>query len=428
MSSPDTASNPAANLARPAPLPFSFRAINAFGALGRSVGLPLARLDEQSILEAGIRLAGGLEDFGTGPFFEPLKLLVASLENEARLSFLGRNIARGSMIEATRNRLCLIADRKRYPEITRVQVAKPLVIVGGPRTGSTILQDLLACDPRCRAPRGWEAKEPSPPPDQTNREPDPRIARCEAQFANIDKMVPGFRKMHPLDAKNAQECLVLTANSMVSGNYHAQFFVPSYYDHLERGCDWRGVLEFHKQQLQHLQWRSPGTHWVLKTGQHNLALDVLLDTYPEAGIIVTHRDPVKIATSFTSLSTLLRSMGSDHVDGREVAADWCPRLAFMFEKAMLVRDSGAYPQERFYDMHFRDLVGNWRGVVERIYDQFGLELRGDALAAMSRFMKANEQGKDGKHAYTPEQYGIDVPTERERFRRYTDRYEIEAEA
>ncbi len=416
-----------ADLARPAPLPCQFRAINAVGALGRSLGLPLARLDEESIIEAGIRLAGGLDDFGTGPFLEPLKRLVASLENEARLTFLGRNIARGSMVEATRNRLCLIADRKRYPEIARVEVVKPLVIVGGPRTGSTILQDLLACDPRSRAPLGWEAKEPSPPPDRATLESDPRIARCEAQFENIDKMIPGFRKMHPLAARNAQECLVLTGNSMVSGNYHAQFYVPSYYDHLEQDCDWKGVLEFHKQQLQHLQWRAPGSHWVLKTGQHNLALDTLLDTYPEAGIIVTHRDPVKIATSFTSLSTLLRSMGSDHVDGRTVAGDWCPRLAFMFEKAMGVRDSGKYPAERFYDMQFRDLVGNWRGVVERIYDQFGLELRGDAVDAMARFMEANKQGKDGKHAYTPEQYGIDVPTERERFRRYTDRYGIEAE-
>ena len=417
----------AADLSRPAPLPFQFRAINAVGGLGRSLGLPLARLDQQSILEAGIQLAGGLDDFGDGPFFEPLKLLVGSLENEARLTFLGRNIARGSMVEATRNRLRLIADRKRYPEIAKVDVVKPLFIVGGPRTGSTILQDLLACDPRSRSPLGWEAKEPSPPPDWSRVELDPRIARCEAQFENIDKMVPGFRKMHPLDARNAQECLVLTANSMVSGNYHAQFDVPSYYDHLEQGCDWKGVLAFHKQQLQHLQWRAPGSHWVLKTGQHNLALDTLLDTYPNAGIIVTHRDPVKIATSFTSLSTLLRSMGSDHVDGRKVAGDWCPRLALMFDMAMRVRDSGKYPAERFYDMQFRDLVGNWRGVVERIYDQFGLDLKGDAVDAMGRFMDANKQGKDGKHAYTPEQYGIDVPTERERFRRYTDRYGIEAE-
>ena len=99
----------------------------------------------------------------------------------------------------------------------------------------------------------------------------------------------------------------------------------------------------------------------------------------------------------------------------------------MFDQAMHVRDSGKYPKERFYDMQFRDLVGNWRSVVERIYDQFGLDLKGDAVDAMGRFMDANKQGKDGKHAYTPEQYGIDVPTERERFRRYTDRYGIEAE-
>lgn len=419
---------PGADRARPAKLPLPFRTINAVGAAGRALGLPLARLDEASILEAGIRAAGGLDDFGDGPFLEPLRLLLASLEEEARLTFLGRTIARGSLVEATRNRLRLIEDRKRHPEIARVEVAKPLVIVGGPRTGSTILQDLLACDPRSRAPLGWEAKEPSPPPERASFDSDPRIARCAAQFEGIDAMVPEFRKMHPLDARNAQECLVLTGHSMVSGNWHASNFVPTYYDHLERGCDWNGVLAFHKRQLQHLQWRAPGSHWVLKTGQHNLALDALLETYPDAGIIMTHRDPLKLATSFASLSTLLRSMGSDHVDGRAVAADWCPRLSFMFDQAMAVRDSGRHRPERFYDMHFCDLVGNWRGVVEGIYDRFGLELRGDAVDAMGRFMDANKHGKHGKHAYTPEQYGIDVPTERARFRRYTDRYGIEAEA
>lgn len=415
------------SIARPARLPLQFRLINRVGAAARSLGLPLARLDEQSVLEEGIRQSGGLDDFGDGPFFEPFRRLIDSLENEAHLSFLGRNIARGTMVDAVRNRLCLIADRKRYPEIAEVQVMKPLVIVGGPRTGSTILQDLLSCDPRSRAPLGWEAREPSPPPEAATRKTDPRIARCEAQFQGIDKMIPGFRTMHPLDPENAQECLVLTANSMVSGNYHAQYSTPSYYDYLEDGCDWKGVLDFHKQQLQHLQWRTQGDHWVLKTGQHNLALDALLETYPSAGVIVTHRDPVKIATSFSSLSTLLRSMTSEHVNAAEVAAEWCPRLAFMFDQAMNVRDSGRFSEDRFYDMHFRDLVTDWRAVVEGIYSQFGLELRADAIQAMGEFMEENKQGKHGAHTYTPEEYGIDVPTERERFRRYTDRYGIEPE-
>lgn len=414
-------------IAQPARLPLPFRVMNAVGGAGRALGLPLARLDEQSILEEGIRQAGGLDDFGEGPFFEPLRRLINSLENEAQLSFLGRTIARGTMVDGTRNRLCLIADRKRHPEIADVEVSKPLVIVGGPRTGSTILQDLLSCDPRSRCPLGWEAKEPSPPPEAATHKTDPRIARCEAQFSSIDKMIPGFRKMHPLDPENAQECLVLTANSMVSGNYHAQYSTPSYYDYLEQGCDWKGVLDFHRQQLQHLQWRTPGEHWVLKSGQHNLALDALLETYPNAGIIVTHRDPVKIATSFSSLSMLLRSMTSDHVSASEVSAEWCPRLSFMFDQAMKVRDSGRFSADRFYDMHFRDLVTNWRGVVESIYDQFGLVLREDAIEAMGEFMEANKQGKHGAHLYTPEQYGIDVATERERFRRYTDRFGIEPE-
>jgi hypothetical protein len=157
------------------------------------------------------------------------------------------------------------------------------------------------------------------------------------------------------------------------------------------------------------------------------ALDRLLETYPDACIVATHRDPVKVAASFSSLATLVRSMASDGVDAREVAADWTPRLAKVLHRAVDVRDSGRFAPERFYDMHFPDLLKDPMGVVERIYDHFDLPLRGEAADAMRAFIADNPQGKHGMHRYTPEEYGLDREREWERFGRYARRFGIEPE-
>lgn len=415
------------DIARPPKLPLPVRLMNRVAGAARALGAPLARLDEASLVERAVHEAGGADDFGDGPFLEPLRLLLGSLEEEAQLTFLGRTIARQTLVRAIRNRLRFVADRKAHSRIAEVGIRRPLVVVGLPRTGSTILHDILARDPTSRAPLTWECDEPSPPPDLGSHESDPRIARSEAQLAGVDKLIPGFRAMHPMGARLAQECVVLTQHSIASAIFHNSYRVPSYQDWVDDDCDWTPVYEFHKRQLQHLQWRCARERWVLKSGAHLWALDRLLRTYPDACIVATHRDPVKVATSFASLATLVRSMASDRVDAREVAADWTPRLAKVLNRALDVRDSGAFPKDRFFDMHFPELLADPMGVVERIYGHFGVELSGAAADAMRGFIVDNPRGKHGHHRYEPEEYGLDRSVERERFRRYTERFGIEPE-
>lgn len=414
-------------IARPPKLPRPVRALNRVAGAARALGVPLVRLEETSIVEAAIREAGGDDDFGDGAFLEPLRLLLAALEEEAELSFLGRSIARQTLVRVVRNRLQLVADRKRHPEIAGVEVRRPLVVVGLPRTGSTILHDILARDPGNRAALTWECDAPSPPPERATYTSDPRIAASDAQIAGVDRLIPGFRAMHPMGAQLAQECVVLTMHSMATPIFHNQYRVPSYQDRVDDHWDWAPVYAFHRRQLQHLQWRCEGQRWVLKSGAHMWALDQLLATYPDACIVATHRDPVKVATSFASLATLLRSLASDAVDAREVAADWTPRLAKVLHRAIDVRDSGRFAKDRFLDVHFPDLLADPMGVVEGIYAHFGFDLPGEAADAMREFIADNPQGKHGHHRYTPEEYGLDVAAERERFRAYTERFGIEPE-
>jgi hypothetical protein len=382
--------------------------------------------DVNSLIAEARRRTQGLEDFGTGPFLEPLALFVESLAKDARLNATGQHIAKERALQHTVNRLLYVDDRKKYPGIKDEKIVKPVFIIGLGRTGSTILHDILAQDPANRAPLTWEVTFPSPPPRTATFDTDPRIARCEAGFPPMDERRLKFKAMHPMGAQLSQECVVIMGDAMCTPLFHNQFRVTSYQDWVDR-ADFSHVYEFHRKQLQHLQWGHRGDRWVLKTGAHMWGLEYLLETYPDARIVFTHRDPVKSLTSYASLTALVRSMGSDHVDGFDVARDWNVRLKRALEHAIAVRMAKDYPDAVFYDMKFSDFVRDQFAVVERIYDAFDLPMTEEGAARMRAFIADNPQGKHGIHRYQPEEYGIDPAVVRNTFRPYIERFDLRPE-
>jgi hypothetical protein len=381
-------------------------------------------LEIENLLSEAHSRSGGLDDLGAGPFLEPLGRLVESLEGEARLNTIGRVIARERILSHTVNRLGYTNDRKQFPEIASQEIVKPIFIIGLPRTGTTILHDILAQDEKSRAPLTWETMFPSPPPETESFETDPRIETCAATFPDIDQMIPGFKAMHPMGATLSQECVTMMGETMCTPLFHNQFRVPAYEDWVDREADWSHVYDFHFQQLQHLQSRHAKDRWVLKTGAHMWGLEHLLATYPDARIVFTHRDPVQSMTSYASLTSLVRSMGSDEVDRFEIAEDWTARLVHVLEHAIRVRSENEYPDAVFYDMRFTDFVKDQFNVVESIYDAFGLEMTPQAADGMRAFIGDNPQGKHGVHEYSPEQYGVVPETVRSAFRNYIDRFDL----
>jgi hypothetical protein len=380
-----------------------------------------------SLLEEASKRAGGLEDYGPGPFLEPLKLFVSSLESDARLNPVGQFIAGQRALGHMTNRLNYVNDRKLYPEITRQKIVKPIFIIGLGRTGSTILHDILAQDPVNRAPLTWEVTYPSPPPQTATFLTDARIAQCEAGFPPLDERREKFKAMHPMGAQLSQECVVMMGDAMCTPLFHNQFRVTTYQDWVDREGAWAEVYDFHYRQLQHLQSGHAGERWVLKTGAHMWGLEHLLRTYPDARIVFTHRDPVKSLTSYASLTALVRSMGSDTVDPFEVAADWNPRLKRALEHAIAVRGAKAYPEAVFYDMKFSDFIRDQFAVVQKIYAAFDLPMSAEAAARMKWFIADNPQGKHGIHRYSPEEYGIDPQVVRREFRPYIERFNLPPE-
>ena len=379
------------------------------------------------IVEEARTRAGQLDDFGEGPFLEPLQRLLDSLENEGRLNAIGRMIARERVLGHSANRLNYVEDRKTWPEIANGKIVKPVFIIGMPRTGTTILHDILAADPDSKAPMTWEAMFPSPPPEAATFKTDPRIEACAATFPSVDLQIPAFKAMHPMGAELSQECVTMMGETMCTPLFHNQFRVPSYQDWVDHEANWKHVYDFHIRQLQHLQFRNPGPRWVLKTGAHMWGLEHLLATYPDARIVFTHRDPVKTMTSYSSLTALVRSMGSDEVDPLEIAADWTKRIKHVLEHAIAVRTERDYPDAIFYDMYFHDFVEDQFAEIEKIYGAIGLPMTETGADAMRAFIADHPKGKDGIHRYSPEEYGIVPEKIREEFRPYLERFQLQPE-
>jgi hypothetical protein len=404
--------------------PLGLRLLNGAGAALRALGLPLVRLDEASLLAAASRAAGGLDDFGDPGFREPLRRLLESFERDARLTLLGRFIVRSDLLRTLEQRLRVEAAWRRHPEIGEGRVERPLFVLGLPRTGTSILHELMAQDPATRVPMTWEVMFPWPPPEAASYAVDPRIAQADERLDGTDRLIPDFKSMHPMGARLPQECVAITTYEFASLQYHTTHRLPSYQAWLDEQ-DAARVYRRHRRFLQYLQWQAPAARWVLKSPGHLWTLDRLLAVYPDARIVQTHRDPVKVAASLVSLVGTLRSMASDAIDPREIAADWCPRLAAGLAHTMRVRDAGALPPERVFDVAFPELMRDEVGTVRRIYDHFGMELSEEAEARMRGFLAANRADKHGRHSYG---LGVlDEATERRRFAAYQERHGIASE-
>jgi hypothetical protein len=245
------------------------------------------------------------------------------------------------------------------------------------------------------------------------------IARERALLHTVNRLNHvNDRRQFPAIADDEAMCTPL---------FHNQFRVPTYEDWVDRDADWSHVYTFHHKQLQHLQWRNHRDRWVLKTGAHMWGLKHLLLTYPDARIVFTHRDPVKSVTSYASLTTLVREMGSDDVDPFEVAQDWTARLQRVLEHVMQVRNATSYPNAMFYDMQFSDFVADQFAVISDIYASFRLPMTAGAAARMRAFIADNPKGKHGVHSYTPEEFGVDPGTIRRDFAPYIEQFGLAPE-
>jgi hypothetical protein len=399
--------------------PFGVKMINLVGRAAKAIGMHPVALDERSLVNRAIKKAGS-SDFGGDGFREGLRRFLKSAETEADLTLLGRLMVQGYVTDNLINRLKLVDWRKKHPEIAREEIVAPLFIVGLPRTGTTILHALLEQDPANRSPLFWEVQFPVPPATPQTWDDDPRIAEDQKILDRLFHLVPGFNAMHPMGATMPQECVAVFTMCFMSEQLQVQFNVPSYQAWLDEQ-DMHPTYEFHKRFLQHLQ--SGGVHggrWVLKSPAHLHLIDTVLDVFPDARIVHTHRDPLEVCASVASLTATLRSASTDTIDLEAIGRQQLDWWAKLIAKSLEQRKRLAERSDRFFDVKMGETVANPLEVVRRMYAHFGYPLTDEVEAKMVAFMRDNSRDKHGSHTYTPEDFGIDAERDRALFQEYID--------
>ena len=359
------------------------------------------------LAEASAR-AGGLDEFGPGDFRQGLEVLGQALEQEARLSPQGRLLLREKLLAQLVNRLVIEDHCRRLPEILEIEINDPLVIVGLPRTGTTLLQRTLAVDSQFSKAQWWETRYPAPLSGETLEQPLQRIGRARAEVAAMVELLPQLLAIHPLDAEQPDEEFMLMEHSFLCA-MDSYVNVPSYTAWLDRQ-DQTQVYRYLKRTLQFLQWQqarrgiAPGRRWLLKSPQHLHTLELLFEVFPGAQVVLTHREPGKTIPSLASFIHTLWQLYSAQADAQAVGEQWNRRMARALRHAMAVRDS--LPAGRFLDVRFEDTLAAPLAVVERIYRFAGLECTAPVNAAMDQWLAANGREKRATHHYSPEQFGL----------------------
>jgi len=421
---------------QPPPRPDWVRAINAGEILPitAEARLPLER--DALLAEARARRGqadGGVADFGHPRFpademLEAFDRALAAIDAEAELSLMGRFMTRRFLLRLLEVRLQLMAYLRADPGVLDEEIRAPVFVAGAPRTGTTLLHGLLAADPASRAPLGWELLWPLPPPDPdpARRAVDPRIEIAERELTLSQTVVSGLLAIHVFGASRPKECLSAMSFAFRSEELTTRYHVPSFERWLFDEADPAPAYAMHKLVLQILQRRTGPTRWVLKSPVHLHALPALEATYPDARIVLTHRDPATMLASLSSLVAHIRWAHSDRVDAEGLARDHVARYQRSLDRVR--QDERAKPSGTgHHHLRYADLVAAPRERVEDLYRALGLPWTADFAERLDGEIARRARHEHGDHAYDLAALGLDRADLRARFGAYCAHFDVPEE-
>ncbi len=400
------------------------RPLQAFNWMGERlgrVGLERPSLSPAAVVKAASKVAGS-EDLGSDSFREPLDVYLRACEDEAALTTFGRLLISKMLASALANRIALRSWSIEHPEVQDERIERPWIIVGLPRTGTSLLSMLLGLDPVARPLLQWEAAHPIPPVTLEEAAADPRIARTAKDLEGLMKLNPPLQAMHPFGATLAEECVALFMYDVRALALETQAHVPTYGRWLET-ADMAPAYAQHRLALQTLQSRQPTERWILKTPNHLWHLDAMLATYPDARVIWTHRDPGPVVTSLASLANASQRVLTSRTDPRPTAEEWRRKCGFALRSAMSFDEEAdeGWCQHLHYDALVADPVAS----VRALYGQFGEEVGSLHARRMHAFLEQRPQDRFGRHRYDPADFGWSYPSLATEFADYIEHYHVE---
>ncbi len=404
--------------------PLPIRLFNGAARALNAAGLARVRLDEAQLLDQA-RRETGLDDYGDDAFLAPLRVLLTALDSEARLNPFGRLHAKTGIVESLKNRLWAQACFKAEPEIRRLPIVAPIIIVGPVRSGTTRLQRLLAADPRLQYLTAWEGFNPAPRPGQPEFGRAARRQEVERFLRTGHRLNPAAFAAHPMSTDEAEEEILLLNHGFCGLSASLLYDVPS---------RTRWLLQHDKQaayrdmadMLRLIAWsrgEAGRRRWVLKTPQHMLDLPVLLKTFPDARLVFTHRDPVQTAASTMSLAW---NFGVHNVGRplRTTVRDTCLMLCEEMARRCIA-DRELIPPAQQLDVYYEDTNRDWRGQMQRVSSFAGLEWNTLAEQAMTAWLAgSNRENRHGRHRYTCEDYLVSRAEIDARLMFYRQRYAV----
>jgi hypothetical protein len=407
-------------------------------AIGRGLGddgRSMVSLRAEDLLEAACT-ATGLRDAGDDWFRQPMARLCAALDDEAQLHLAGRLRARAELQLILQNRLRLVDLWQREPGIADETVAGPIVVTGLGRSGTTLLHELLACDPANRPPLLWELVHTVPGAAAVGGRGATHpggsvaldwVATTHQEITLMDEMVPAFTAMHENGGHLPTECIFAFAHQFASDQFIGLYNVPSYTIY-KSGLDEAPVYDWHRRMLQTLQWATPTPRWVVKAPSHLSRLPLVFATYPDARVVMTHRDPLRVVGSLADLMSTLHWMHSDVVAHEILVEFMSMGLELQMNEVTVERDSGTLPADQIADVVYRDLVTDPVGTVTRLYEGWGLEVSDEFSARLDAYVAARHAHRgDGGHDYRFEDTGLDLATHRALVADYQERFGVPSE-
>lgn len=371
----------------------------------------------------------GLSDWGPLPFREALEVLTDSYSG-AELNEIGVHILRSGLVHSLRMRLRAQEWIRRHPEITDEVISAPIVVVGMMRSGTTLLQRLLAADSNFHCAYGWEVVEVAPRLDYDwSAGEDPRIAVSEKREAMSRELAPELFAIHPMYAREPEEEIVFLSDAFLSHVPESGAHVPVYRSWID-GQDFTPAYAYLYRMLQFLQWQQRRTgrtadRWVLKSPAHLGYLDTLRAVFGDLHLVHMHRDPTETIPSGASLNATLHAMHAGHVDRRRVGAEWLERMGWTNDRAMKARAGWTDDAIRCTDIEFADAVADPIGEVARVYDALGIALTPPTVSAMRRWLEQRPR-EPARPPYSAADFGLTDDQILERFASYNARFRTSA--
>ncbi|MEO6716104.1 MAG: sulfotransferase [Novosphingobium sp.] len=370
----------------------------------------------------------GLQDFGDPDRNAGLVALLDSMEHEmwGGMTQPARELAVDYLVHQLESRLIVFADREAYAEISAQKIAAPLIVVGPPRSGSTLLHTLLSLDPDNMAPEHWICREPSPPLAMGAPSPN-RLERAEQRMMGLFNLIPDVFVTHPYMIEEGSGALAECGSDILSLALTAQqlwcFWGGDIYRDYLLEADHSAAVGLHHDFLQHLQWGMEGKRWALKGSDHMLWMGELAAQYPDAKLIWTHRDLSQQLASLASVQAILRGLNGHPVTPELRRAQG--RKAINLQHASVMKAMQARErvgESQFIDVSYHDVMADHVRTVEAIYQQAGLEMSGAHADAIRAWQADHSQTKHGTHKHSPEEFGMNGDDINTMFQPYTERF------